>query len=148
MRSARRRSKRTGTYLLNFAYFQEENYAKVRDIQKILLETWPKKRYWFSLAGAYTELGEDDNLIAAYDAAYTTRVCSRRKSEFVTMAQLYLQARGAVQGRDSCCPRRKWKSGIVQRERSSNYRSAVSGLDAQPWKTSKAIPALQGRLPL
>ena len=55
--------------LLNFAYFQDENYTMVRDIQKILLESWPKKRYWFSLAGAYTELAEDNNLIAAYGAA-------------------------------------------------------------------------------
>ena len=27
--------------LLNFAYFQQEEYARVRDIQKILLATWP-----------------------------------------------------------------------------------------------------------
>jgi tetratricopeptide (TPR) repeat protein len=52
--------------LLNFAYFQQENYEKVKDIQKILIVTWPKKRYWFSLAGAYTELGEDENLVNAY----------------------------------------------------------------------------------
>ena len=31
--------------LLNFAYFQQENYVKVRDIQKILLQSWPKKRF-------------------------------------------------------------------------------------------------------
>ena len=76
--------------LLNFAYFQDENYAKVRDIQEILLETWPKKRYWFSLAGAYTELGEDQNLIASYDAAHTDGLLEK-ESEFVTMAQLYMQ---------------------------------------------------------
>ena len=76
--------------LLNFAYFQQEDYAQVRDIQKILLEKWPKKRYWFSLAGAYTELGEDQNLIAAYDAAYTQGMLEK-ESEFVTMAQLYMQ---------------------------------------------------------
>ena len=57
--------------LLNFAYFQNENYRMVRDIQKILLVNWPKKRYWFSLAGAYTELGEEDNLINAYASAHT-----------------------------------------------------------------------------
>jgi tetratricopeptide (TPR) repeat protein len=28
--------------LLNFAYFQQENYQKVRDIQKILLQNWPR----------------------------------------------------------------------------------------------------------
>jgi len=31
--------------LLNFAYFQQEDYRKVRDIQKIMLVNWPKKRY-------------------------------------------------------------------------------------------------------
>lgn len=77
--------------LLNFAYFQQENYEKVRDIQKTLLMTWPKKRYWFSLAGAYTELGEDDNLIYAYDAAHTQGLLEK-ESELVTMAQLYMQA--------------------------------------------------------
>ena len=76
--------------LLNFAYFQQENYAKVRDIQKILLVNWPKKRYWFSLAGAYTELGEDANLMAAYDAAHTQGLLEK-ESEFTTMAQLYMQ---------------------------------------------------------
>jgi len=77
--------------LLNFAYFQQEDYAKVRDIQKILLMSWPKKRYWFSLAGAYTELGEDDNLIYAYDAAHTQGLLEK-EAELFTMAQLYLQA--------------------------------------------------------
>jgi tetratricopeptide (TPR) repeat protein len=77
--------------LLNFAYFQQEDYAKVRDIQKILLMTWPKKRYWFALAGAYTELGEDENLIYAYDAAHTQGMLEK-ESELVTMAQLYMQA--------------------------------------------------------
>ena len=49
--------------LLNFAYFQQENYAESQETsRKILLVNWPKKRYWFSLAGAYTELGEDINL--------------------------------------------------------------------------------------
>ena len=93
MRVAREREKEVKEdwyVLLNFAYFQDENYAKVRDIQEILLQTWPKKRYWFSLAGAYTELGEDQNLIAAYDAAHTDGLLEK-ESEFVTMAQLYMQ---------------------------------------------------------
>ena len=75
--------------LLNFAYFQQENFSKVRDIQKILLIHYPKKRYWFSLAGAYTELGEDEKLIYAYDAAHTQNMLEK-SVEFVTMAQLYI----------------------------------------------------------
>ncbi len=55
--------------LLNFAYFKQENYAKVRDIQRILLENWPKERYLISLAGAYAELGDDGALIELYEEA-------------------------------------------------------------------------------
>ena len=124
--------------LLNFAYFQRENYAKVRDIQKILLETWPKKRYWFSLAGAYTELGEDENLIAAYDAAYTQGMFEK-ESEFVTMAQLYLQRE--VPYKAAKLLTEEMENGTVE-ENAKNYR-----LLSQAWMLSqedrKAIPALQ-----
>ncbi len=75
--------------LLNFAYFQQENYEKVRDIQKTLLASWPKKNYWFSLAGAFTELGQDDDLITAYASAHTQQLLVK-ESELVTMAQLFM----------------------------------------------------------
>jgi tetratricopeptide (TPR) repeat protein len=78
--------------LLNFAYFQQEDYRKVRDIQKIMLVNWPKKRYWFSLAGAYTELGEENNLFASYDAAHTQKMLER-ESELVTNAGKRIRAR-------------------------------------------------------
>ncbi len=124
--------------LLNFAYFQQENYRKVRDIQKILLENWPKKRYWFSLAGAYTELGEDQNLIAAYDAAHTQGLLEK-ESEFVTMAQLYLQRE--VPYKAAMLLEKEMESGRVGSE-AKNYR-----LLSQAWMLSqedaKAIPALE-----
>lgn len=124
--------------LLNFAYFQEENYTKVRDIQKILLATWPKKRYWFSLAGAYTELGEDQNLIAAYDAAFTQGMLEK-ESEFVTMAQLYMQRE--VPYKAATLLESQMDSGLVAKD-AKNYR-----LLSQAWMLSqedaKAIPALK-----
>jgi tetratricopeptide (TPR) repeat protein len=124
--------------LLNFAYFQQENYAKVRDIQKILLTNWPKKRYWFSLAGAYTELGEDQNLIAGYDAAFTDGLLEK-ESEFVTMAQLYMQRE--VPYKAGKLLEEKMKEGVVEKNE-KNYR-----LLSQAWmlaqEDGKAIPALQ-----
>ena len=124
--------------LLNFAYFQQENYAKVRDIQKILLQTWPKKRYWKSLAGAYTELGEDDKLIYAYDAAYTQGMLEKG-TEFVTMAQLYLQAE--VPYKAATLLASKIEDGTVEKSE-KHYR-----LLSQAWQLSmedmKAIPALK-----
>lgn len=124
--------------LLNFAYFQQEDYRKVRDIQKILLVNWPKKRYWFSLAGAYTELGEEENLIAAYDAAYTQGLLEK-ESELVTMAQLYLQKE--VPYKAGKLLESEMEKGRVA-EDASNYR-----LLSQAWtlaaEDEKSIPALQ-----
>jgi len=123
--------------LLNFAYFQQEDYRKVRDIQKILLESWPKKRYWFSLAGAFTELGEDQNLIAAYDAAYTQGMLEK-ESEYVTMAQLYMQRE--VPYKAATLLDERMNNGTITKNE-KNYR-----LLSQAWQLSqedeKAIPAL------
>ena len=141
MRIAREREKEIKEdwyVLLNFAYFQQEDYRKVRDIQKILLQNWPKKRYWFSLAGAYTELGEDQNLIAAYDAAYTQGMLEK-ESEFVTMAQLFMQRE--VPYKAATLLEEQMNKGVVAKNE-KNYR-----LLSQAWTLSmedeKAIPALQ-----
>jgi tetratricopeptide (TPR) repeat protein len=124
--------------LLNYAYFQMENYAKVRDIQKILLQTWPRKRYWISLAGALTELGEDRKLVNAYDAAYTQGMLED-ESELVTMAQLFMQRE--VPYKAAKVLDQYMADGTVS-ETERNYR-----LLAQAWMLSredqKAIPALQ-----
>ena len=123
--------------LLNFAYFQQEDYRQVRDIQKIMLVNWPKKRYWFSLAGAYTELGEDENLINAYAAAFDQRMLEK-ESELVTMAQLYMQRE--VPYKAATLLEAEMESGRVSKS-AKNYR-----LLSQAWQLSmedeKAIPAL------
>ena len=124
--------------LLNFAYFQQEDYRKVRDIQKILLQNWPKARYWKSLAGAYTELGEDEKLIYAYDAAHTQGMLVK-DTEFVTMAQLYLQAE--VPYKAATLMQEKMDAGVVAKSE-KHYR-----LLSQAWQLAmedkKAIPALK-----
>jgi tetratricopeptide (TPR) repeat protein len=124
--------------LLNFAYFQQEDYRQVRDIQKLLLATWPKKRYWMSLAGAFTELGEEVKLIYAYDALHLQGLLVK-ESELVTMAQLYMQAE--VPYKAGTLLEKEMASGRVSKN-AKNYR-----LMAQAWQLAmedkKAIPALQ-----
>jgi len=124
--------------LLNFAYFNQENYAKVRDIQKIMLVNWPKKRYWFSLAGAYTELGDDENLIAAYDAAYTQGMFDK-ESEFVTMAQLYMQYE--IPYKAAVVLDTQMEAGVVSKE-AKNYRLLSQALTLAA-EDEASIPALQ-----
>ena len=76
--------------LLSFAYFQQENYAKIRDINEILLETWPRKRYWLYLANAYRELGDEVKFFSSYEALYIQGHLES-ESELFAMAQLYMQ---------------------------------------------------------
>jgi hypothetical protein len=124
--------------LLNFAYFQQENYKKVRDIQKIMLVNWPKKRYWFSLAGAFTELGEDNNLINAYASAHTQNMLEK-ESELITMAQLFMQRE--VPYKAATLIEKEMNAGRITKD-GKNYR-----LLSQAWQLSmedeKSIPALQ-----
>ena len=124
--------------LLNFAYFQDENYAKVRDIQKTLLATWPKKNYWFALAGAFTELGQDDDVITTFASAHTQNMLDR-ESEFVTMAQLFMQRE--VPYMAGKLLEKEMATGRVAKD-AKNYR-----LLSQAWQLAmeneKAIPALQ-----
>ena len=141
MRVARERDKpvKEDWYvLLNFAYFQQEDYRMVRDIQKTLLLNWPKKRYWFSLAGAFTELGEDENLINAYAAANDQQMLVK-ESELVTMAQLFMQRE--VPYKAGQLLEKEMAAGRVSKN-AKNYR-----LLSQAWQLSmedeKAIPALQ-----
>jgi tetratricopeptide (TPR) repeat protein len=124
--------------LLNFAYFSDENYSKVRDIQKILLVNWPKKRYWFALAGAFTELGEDEKLITSYASAHTQKMLEK-ESELVTMAQLFMQRE--VPYKAATLIEKEMASGRISKS-GKNYR-----LLSQAWQLSmedeKAIPALK-----
>lgn len=124
--------------LLNFAYFQQENFAQVRDIHKILLQNWPKKRYWFTLAGAFTELNAENNLIASYDALQTQALLTT-ESELVTMAQLYMQHE--VPYKAATLLEEEMEKGRVSKN-AKNYR-----LLSQAWSLAmedeKAIPALQ-----
>ena len=124
--------------LLNFAYFQQENFEQVRDIQKILLLNWPKKRYWFSLAGAYTELGEDENLIYAYDAAYTQGLLEK-PAEIITMAQLFMQAEVPFKG--ALLLDKEIKNGRVDGN-AKNYR-LMSQAFTLASEDEMAIPALK-----
>ncbi len=124
--------------LLNFAYFQDENYRMVRDIQKILLVNWPKKQYWMQLFGAYSELGENQNQIASYSAA-NTQMMLEREGEFVTMAQLYMQRE--VPYLAATLLEREMASGRVTKI-AKNYR-----LLSQAWMLAheerREIPALK-----
>lgn len=124
--------------LLYYGYYQQNNFAKVKEILKILLADWPKKSYWTALAGVYSELGEEKNMLAAYDAAYTQNLLSS-ESELVTLAQLYLQ--GEIPYKAAKVLSDGMENGNIE-ETGKNYR-----LLSQAWQLAQepeqAVPALQ-----
>ncbi len=56
--------------LLRVAYWETENYTKVKQILEQLVVGWPKKEYWTQLSGVYFELKDESRQLAAYEAAY------------------------------------------------------------------------------
>ncbi|MEO0575637.1 MAG: hypothetical protein AAF004_09245 [Pseudomonadota bacterium] len=121
-----------------YACYQTEQYRCVRDTLKLLIAGWPKKSYWLALGGIYSELDEEKNMLATYEALLTQGLLSS-ESELITMAQLYLQGevpyKGAVVLEDGM------EAGTISKN-AKNYR-----LLSQAWSLAaedqKAIPALR-----
>ncbi len=76
--------------LLYYSYYQLEDFNNVRDVLKTLIRGWPKKAYWLQLGAIYSELGDEKNFLAAYEAAYEQGML-QSDSEISTYAQLLLQ---------------------------------------------------------
>lgn len=124
--------------LLYYGYYQQNDFRKVKDILKVLLAGWPKKSYWTALAGVYSELGEEKNMLAAYEAAYTQNLLTT-ENELVTLAQLYLQ--GEIPYKAAQVLSSGMDNGVIQGN-AKNYR-----LLSQAWQLAQepeeAVPALR-----
>ena len=77
--------------LLRVAYWELDNYTKVKDILEELVIRWPKKEYWTQLSGVYFELKDEPRQLAAYEAAYDQNLLTSG-AELLQMAQLFMQA--------------------------------------------------------
>lgn len=123
--------------LLRVAYWEQENYAKVREILETLVINWPKKEYWTQLSGIYFELNDEAKQLAAYEAAYDQGLL-QSSSELVQMAQLFMAANVPYKGAKVL--EKGFEEGKVER----NVRNLR--LLSQAWQLAqedrKAIPAL------
>jgi tetratricopeptide (TPR) repeat protein len=55
--------------LLNFLYYEQENWPKVLEILEILVRDFPKRDYWLRLAGIHAQQGHDKESLWTYEAA-------------------------------------------------------------------------------
>lgn len=124
--------------LLRVAYWEQENYQEVAEILEYMVVNWPKKEYWTQLSGIYSELNDEKNQLAAYEAAYDQGLLNK-SAEFVQLAQLLMQAEAPYKG--ARVLEEGFKAGIVER----NMRNLR--LQSQAWQLSqeyrKAIAPLE-----
>ncbi len=56
--------------MLQFMYYEQENWPKVVEILEILVRDFPKREYWVTLASIYGETGREDKQLLALEAAH------------------------------------------------------------------------------
>jgi len=84
-------SKEQWWLLLRVAYWEQDDFRKVREILETLVVNWPKKEYWTQLSGIYYELKDELKQLASYEAAYDQGLLVK-SAELVQLAQLFMQA--------------------------------------------------------
>ena len=76
--------------MLQFLYFEKENWPKVVEILEILVREFPKRAYWVNLASVYGETGQTDKQLWTMEAAHTGGYLDM-ESDILTYSGLLLQ---------------------------------------------------------
>jgi len=77
--------------LLNYLYYEQENWPKVLEILGILVKDFPKREYWIQLAGIHGQEGQEVEQLGAMEAAHAGDFL-REERDFTTLAGLLMQA--------------------------------------------------------
>ena len=76
--------------MLNYAYFEMENYDKVIEILEILVRDFPKRQYWIQLAGVYGQEGYEREQLMSFEAAHVAGFLDK-ESDVMTFGGLLMQ---------------------------------------------------------
>lgn len=124
--------------LLNYLYFEEENWDKVLEILGILVRDFPKRDYWIRLAGVHGQQGHEKEQVNAMQAAYTAGFLERER-DITNFAGLLMQEQ--VPYRAAVVMAKGFEDGNIEKT-AKNLR----GL-GQAWQlaqeTDKAIPVFE-----
>lgn len=129
--------------LLNYLYFEQENWPKVIEILEILVRDFPKREYWIRLAGIHGQEGNEREQIGSMEAAHVAGFLTRER-DLTNYAGLLMQAEVPI--RAAKVLDAGVKSGVIEKT-AINLRSL-----GQAWQlaqeTKKAIPVFEeaGRL--
>ncbi len=122
--------------LLNYLYYEQENWPKVLEILEILVKQFPKRDYWVRLAGIHGQEGNEKKQLWTMEAAYHAGFLDRER-DLTNLAGLLMQAE--VPYRAGKILEKGFKEKVIERT-DKNLRSL-----GQAWQLSqevdKAIPA-------
>ncbi len=76
--------------LLNFLYFEKENWPKVVETLEILVKDFPKREYWVRLAGVYGQEGQEKKQLHTLQAAYVADFLEK-ETDLTNLAGLLMQ---------------------------------------------------------
>lgn len=76
--------------LLNYLYYEKENWPKVLEILEILVRDFPKRDYWIRLAGIHGQQGNEKEQVWAMQGAYTAGFLDRER-DLMNFAGLLMQ---------------------------------------------------------
>lgn len=124
--------------LLNFLYFELENWPKVLEILEILVRDFPKRDYWIRLAGIQGQEGMDKQqvytMMAAYEAGFLTR-----QSDLTTLAGLLMQEEVPI--RAASVMKKGFDEELIERT-DKNLRSFGQAYQLSQ-EVDKAIPVFE-----
>lgn len=124
--------------LLNYLYFEQENWNKVIEILEILVRDFPKRDYWIRLAGVHGQEGHEKKQIYSYEAAHVAGYLNR-EGDLTNYAGLLMQ--DEVPYRAAKVLDKGFNDQVIERT-AKNLRSL-----GQAWQLAqeveKAIPVLE-----
>ena len=98
--------------MLQFLYFEQENWPKVIEILEILVKEFPKRAYWVNLASVYGETDQADKQLWTMEAAHVAGFLEM-ESDVRTFGGLLLQ--GEIPNRAAKYLQQGFDDEIVER---------------------------------
>ena len=124
--------------MLQFLYFEQENWPKVIEILEILVKEFPKRAYWVNLASVYGETDQPDKQLWTMEAAHVAGFLDR-EMDIRTYGGLLLQ--GEVFNRATKYLQQGFDEEIVERNVVNLQTLGQAYQLAQD--VDKAIPVLE-----
>jgi tetratricopeptide (TPR) repeat protein len=124
--------------LLNFLYFEQENWPKVFETLEQLVIQFPKREYWLRLAGIHGQEGNDKESLWTYEAASVAGYLTEQ-SDLTNYAGLLMQAEVPI--RAAKVLDEGLQKGVI--EKNDRNLQALGQAYQMAQETKKAIPVLE-----